>query len=61
MQIDISGRPMERIATDVLGKQPVAVNGNKYILVVSNYFTKWTETFPIQNMEAKAVASIIVE
>ena len=35
--------------------------GNRYILVVSDYFTKWTEGFPMANMEAVTVAKIIVE
>jgi hypothetical protein len=52
---------MERIATDVLDEQPEIENNNKYILVVSDYFTNWTEAFPIRNMEAEAVASIMVE
>ena len=43
---------INRIATDILWKQ----QGNGYILVISDYFTKWTETFPMPNMEAADVA-----
>ena len=56
-----SGLPMDRIATDILGELPLSENGNKYILVVSDYFSKWTESFPMPNMEAATVARIIVE
>ncbi|VDI21683.1 Hypothetical predicted protein [Mytilus galloprovincialis] len=52
---------MERIATDILGELPETESGNKYILVVSDYYTKWTESFAMPNMEAKTVAKIIVE
>ena len=52
---------MNRIATDILGELPITKNGNRYILVVSDYFTKWTEAFPVPNMESKTVAKIIVE
>ena len=48
MQIVRSGYPMERIAVDILGDLPKTENGNKYILVVGDYFTMWTECSPYQ-------------
>ena len=61
MQLYETSCPMDRIATDILGELPETESGNKYILVVSDYFTKWTESFPMPNMEASTVAKIIVE
>ena len=49
MQIVRSGFPMERIAMDILGELPVTERGNKYVLVLSDYFTKWTESFAMPN------------
>ena len=46
------GAPMERIAVDVLGPLPESEQGNKYLLIVADYFTKWTEAFPLPNQEA---------
>ncbi|CAC5410702.1 unnamed protein product [Mytilus coruscus] len=60
MQIQRSGFPMERIAIDILGELPKTANDNKYILVIADYYTKWTESFPMENMEASTVANIIV-
>jgi hypothetical protein len=61
MQVQECGIPMERLATDVLGPLPETDEGNRYILVVGNYYTKWTESFAMANMEAQTVAKIIVE
>ena len=61
MQIVRSGFPMERIAIDILGEIPETPRGNKYIVVIGDYFTKWTEALPIPNMEACTVAKVLVE
>ena len=61
MQIISCGAPMERIATDILGELPMSNKGNRYILVVSDFFMKWTESFPMANMEAATVTKIVVE
>lgn len=59
MKSYIVGAPFERIATDIAGPFPVTDSGNKYILVVGDYFTKLTEIYPMENMLAETVADII--
>ena len=34
--------------------------GNRYVLVVGDYFTKWMEAYPMAIMKAGAVAGILV-
>jgi hypothetical protein len=36
---------MERLAIDVTGPFPRTQKGNKYIVVISDYFTKWISSF----------------
>ena len=60
LQSEGSGLPMQRIAMDILGPLPETEQQNKYILVISDYFTKWTESFPMKNMEAKTVAEQLI-
>ena len=54
------GAPMERIGIDISGKWPKTENGNIYILVIGDYFTKFIDAFPMPNMEAETVAEILV-
>ena len=55
------GYPMERVCLDIAGPYPVTQNGNKYILVVTDCFTKFVEAYPMPNIEARTVATIVVE
>jgi hypothetical protein len=61
MQIAQFVAPMERIATSILCELPETYRGNRHILVVSNYFTKWMEAFAFLDMEAKTIPRTIME
>ena len=50
------GYPMQMVATDILGPFPESESGNLYILVATDYFTRWAEAYPIPNQEATTVA-----
>ena len=60
MQLDPVERPLQRVAMDILGPLPETEKGNKYILVIGDYFTKWKEAYPLPNMEAMTVARHLV-
>ena len=60
MQVGRIGFPMECIAVDIAGDFPITEKGNKYSLLIQDYFTKWFECFAMPNMEAAIVAKVMV-
>ena len=56
-----TGYPMQTIATDLVGPFPESDNGNQYILVIADYFTRWVEAFSLPNQEASTVAKKLVD
>ena len=60
LQADVSTTPMQRVAMDILGPLPLTPRSNKYVLVIGDYFTKWTEAFAIPDMETVTVARVFV-
>ena len=60
MQRNQVSNTLECIAIDILGPLPETDKGNKYILIVGDYFSKWIEGFSIKDHTAQTVADIIV-
>jgi hypothetical protein len=54
------GALLDRIATDLLGPLPIPPRGNKSSLVITDYFTKWVEVFPVPDQTAVTCAQIIL-
>uniref|UniRef100_A0A672I094 Gypsy retrotransposon integrase-like protein 1 n=1 Tax=Salarias fasciatus TaxID=181472 RepID=A0A672I094_SALFA len=55
------GCPMDRVGIDITGPYPLSDDGNRYVLSVIDYFTKWPEAYAIPNQEAETVADALVE
>lgn len=51
----------ERWAMDFVGPLPVSLSGNSYILVMTEYATRWAEAFALSNMSAPTVARILID
>jgi hypothetical protein len=54
------GAPFESFAIDVAGPFPLSDQGNRYLLIVMEYFTKWPEAYALPNQEASSVAEALV-
>ena len=57
---EMIGSPWERVAFDIVGPLKQTARGNRFILTVVDYFTKWVEAYPLKEHTAKTVANTIV-
>ena len=53
------GKPWQMVAVDILSV-PISVNGNKCLLVVQDYFTKWADAIPLPNQKAVTITKALV-
>ena len=47
------------VAVDIL-TVPISTNGKKYLLVIEDYFTKWTTAIPLSNQSAATITSALI-
>ena len=59
--LQIADAPFSVIAIDFL--RPInspLIKGNSYIMVITDYLTKWVEAIPLQNQKAKTTSRALI-
>ncbi len=59
MPIEANG-PWDLVGVDIIGPLPITDSRNRYIIVFTDYLTKWVEAFPMRDAEASTIAEIFV-
>ena len=54
--VPVIGQPGAQWGADILGPMPTTSRGKRYVLVVTDLFTKWVELFALKEMSAATVA-----
>jgi Integrase zinc binding domain/Integrase core domain len=57
----ITGEPFERVGIDFVGPLPETAEGNRYIIVAIDYFSKWPEARAVKEHNAITTARFIYE
>ena len=53
--------PFRRVAMDIVGPLPRTKSGNRYILVMSDYATRYPEAVPVKAIDAEHIAEELVK
>lgn len=59
--LPIVGTPFERLGMDVVGPVERSRQGNRFMLVVTDYATRYPEVFPLKSIKARYVATCLVQ
>lgn len=54
------GNVLDRLSTDFMGPLPETPRGNKYILTVTDHFSRWVEILPVHDQTAETTARVIL-
>ena len=57
---EVCSRPFERVAIDIT-EMPMSSRGNKYALVVMDYFTKYVHIYPMADQTAQTVSGCLLD
>lgn len=59
--LPIIGTPFERVGMDLIGPLPKTSKGNKYVLVIVDYATRFPEAFPLRAPTSQNIADKMIE
>ena len=59
--LPIIEEPFQRIAMDLVGPLPQSRSGNKYILVICDYATRYPEAIPLRSIDAEHIAEELIK
>jgi hypothetical protein len=61
LSLPFPAKPFEALGIDVLGPLPRTSTGYKYVLVITDHFTRWPMAFPMRDQKSATIATLLVE
>lgn len=59
--LPVTGTPFERLGMDIIGPVERSRAGNRFMLVITDYATRYPEVFPMKSIKAKYVATCLIQ
>ena len=59
--LPVTDEPLQRITMDLVGPLPRSRSGNKYILVICEYATRYPKAIPLRSIEPEHIAEELIK
>lgn len=53
--------PFQKCSFDAIGPLVTSNHGNRWIIVITDYFTRYAEAYPVQNIQSSTVAKVLID
>ncbi|GBO04446.1 Retrovirus-related Pol polyprotein from transposon 17.6 [Araneus ventricosus] len=60
-KIPTADYPFQKVAFDAIGPLVTSKHGNKWIIVMSDYFTRYAEAYALPNIQSSNVARVLID
>jgi len=60
-RIEITSAPMQRLHIDVVGPLPTTIKGNKYILTITDHFSRYCHFYSLTDQSATSIAAKLMD
>ena len=60
LDIITSNYPFEKLSWDIMGPLPLSYTGNRYIVMITDLFSKWVEAFPVKATDTETMVTLMV-
>ena len=53
--------PFDKLSLDIMGPLQLTIQGKKYVLVVTDFFTKWTKAFAPKTIDSETLPRVLAD
>ncbi|GIX90419.1 reverse transcriptase [Caerostris extrusa] len=60
-RVPLSNFPFEKVGIDAIGTFVTSIEGNKHLIIMTDYFTKYAEVYPVKNIQSSTVCKVLID
>ncbi|GIY68656.1 hypothetical protein CDAR_370541 [Caerostris darwini] len=60
-RVPLPNFPFEKVGIDAIGPFVTSIEGNKHLIVMTDYFTKYAEVYPVKDIQSSTVCKVLID